>query len=594
MIRALYNLGKIYEKKNGKGYEFEDPNLKEYYNNILKMKFEFLENKLNYLGIELEEFTKEKLGKYLYSKGSPNGGDNTPTTIISKPEDPLDKIIKPIKKIEINEFKEVLKYLEIKENYDEITEDIKNLYKSGKEGYILTLVINDKWVGDWEEISDKIISNSNENFYFMKSIGESRANNKICYCCKKNKEEVYGFVNTYNFYTVDKKGFVSGGFEQKKAWKNYPICSNCATTLENGKKYLENKFIDKFMGFTYMVIPKTIFEINNGEKLEDFEYILEKFENKNKISVSQDRKKELFSNEQISTEAMSYMENNMMFNIMFYEKSNNAFKILLNIEDILPSRLKKIFDVKLNIEKASIFQNLKGKDENKKEIFYNLLFNFAIIRDFFPNKKIEGDWDKNFLDIVNSIFINKKVEYNFIINNFLRIMIPKINKNESVYIDSRKSLLIIEFLIEMEILKNKEEGVIEKMIEKNEKNEIYLNFFEEHQKVFDNDTKRALFLEGIMIQKLLNQPEQQQSKQFYSRLNSLKMNEKIVKRVFVEAINKLNEYKKAHYYLVLEKLISEYFTKANFKEISNDEMSYYFVLGMNLADKFKKEKEENE
>ena len=37
---------------------------------------------------------------------------------------------------------------------------------------------------------------------------------------------------------------------------------------------------------------------------------------------------------------------------------------------------------------------------------------------------------------------------------------------------------------------------------------------------------------------------------FYSRLNSLKMSEKIVKRVFVEVINKLTEYKKKHYYLV--------------------------------------------
>ena len=67
---------------------------------------------------------------------------------------------------------------------------------------------------------------------------------------------------------------------------------------------------------------------------------------------------------------------------------------------------------------------------------------------------------------------------------------------------------------------------------------------------------------------------------------------KIIKRIFVEAINKLTEYKKKHYYLELEKMIAGYFASSNFKELSNDEMSYYFVLGMNLVDKFKTKEEE--
>jgi len=75
-------------------------------------------------------------------------------------------------------------------------------------------------------------------------------------------------------------------------------------------------------------------------------------------------------------------------------------------------------------------------------------------------------------------------------------------------------------------------------------------------------------------------------------LNSLKMNEKIIKRVYSEVIDKLIQYKKRHYYLEIEKLIGNYFASANFKGMSRDEMSYYFVLGMNLVGEFKNIEEE--
>ena len=166
------------------------------------------------------------------------------------------------------------------------------------------------------------------------------------------------------------------------------------------------------------------------------------------------------------------------------------------------------------------------------------------------------------------------------------------NRSESVYFNIRNTLLILEVLEKLKLLKNKKKGEMKEMVEKNEKNQIFLNFLENHKETFDSDIKRAIFLEGVLTQKLLNQPEQRESKAFYSRLNSLKMNEKIIKRIFVEVINKLTEYKKKHYYLELEKMIATYFTSSNFKDLTNDEMSYYFVLGMNLVDKFKVKEED--
>lgn len=120
-------------------------------------------------------------------------------------------------------------------------------------------------------------------------------------------------------------------------------------------------------------------------------------------------------------------------------------------------------------------------------------------------------------------------------------------------------------------------------------------FFTKHNEFFSNAEKKATFLNGILIQFLLNiQYREKNSTPFRTKLQGLKLNEKIIKNLLVEAQNKLEEYGK-NYYKDLEMLISKYFvlTEGNWR-ISDDETSFYFVLGMNMAKLFKaNEKEED-
>ena len=110
-------------------------------------------------------------------------------------------------------------------------------------------------------------------------------------------------------------------------------------------------------------------------------------------------------------------------------------------------------------------------------------------------------------------------------------------------------------------------------------------FFSENP-IFDDDVKKALFLEGVLVQKLLNiQYQERSSTPFRSRLNGLKIDEKVAKRLLPETINKLEEYDK-NYYRNLEEAIAEYLIKSDFKKYSVDEMSYYFTLGMILEKHF--------
>lgn len=112
--------------------------------------------------------------------------------------------------------------------------------------------------------------------------------------------------------------------------------------------------------------------------------------------------------------------------------------------------------------------------------------------------------------------------------------------------------------------------------------------FSEFEHFFNNDAKRAIFLEGTLVQYLLNiQKFQRGSAPFRTKLRGLNLDERYVKRIFPEIINKLEEYD-ANYYKELEYLIAKYMIQSGTDwKMSNDEISFYFVLGMNLSNLLK-------
>ena len=121
-----------------------------------------------------------------------------------------------------------------------------------------------------------------------------------------------------------------------------------------------------------------------------------------------------------------------------------------------------------------------------------------------------------------------------------------------------------------------------------EKVELFFNKFSDF---FESNAKKAIFLEGVLSQYLLNiQYQERKATPFRIKLKGLKLDEKQIRKLLPEIQNKLEEYGK-NYYRDLESIISNYFVSSgNAWNITHDEISFYFVLGMNLSDLFKKEK----
>lgn len=603
MIEALYDIGLSMDTQGFMNEFAED--IGDKYKNVFKIVIDINGDELIYKRIDLEEFSKSKKLKYLYKGVKGKSCNYTPTTKITNIGRTYDtKIINSISTFVDNNKGYIknddmifLKKIDeiIKNDRDKILADIKNLIKENdlegkkggiKDGGILTISFEkngeELYIGDLSAFT-ATLHNAKENAYnkyYAKYGKVSKGENKKCYLCGKTKKEVWGFVDTYKFYTVDKKGMVTGGFNQELAWKNYPVCPDCALILERGKKYVESNLNWRFCGFTYFLIPQLVYQ---GKDKILLKQVLKRMKTYESFALAESTTGRIQATEAKLLEDLSKENNMINFNFIFYKKTNSAFNILLEMKEVTPTRLKFLINSKKNVDKMGSRYNIFEEIKTKKGAI-SLNFTFRFIRDFFANSKIEGNFDKSFFEILDAIFIGHYVSNEFLLNRFMSNIRSDFLNDKFYDLSVLKAYKILLYIDKVGLLQRRK-GTM------SENNTEFEHFFDENRLIDDN-LKKALFLEGVLAKKLLDiQFSDRQATPFQDRLNGLRIDKRVAMRLLPEIINKLEEYKK-NYYQSIENAIGEYFVGSNFAKYSVDEMSFYFTLGMTLAKHFNNKKKE--
>lgn len=620
MINAIAELGK-YEKEH-------NPNIKSNFDIWLEDSY----NERNYKHLLLIEFKKEKNGdkeglfdedwkwvfnkvdyqehssnlksKLLYKRGSPRGTDKTPTckTANNLVGSFNQKIKSWFNQNQNNIFlddeqKEFIKkvYSEINTKSEIIAEEIQKKSENLKNsGIVLTTVFLEngerKFIGDYDFFT-KFITEESKTNYIIKYNKESVSKNKKCSVCNLEKEEVFGFFSSLAFYTVDKPGMVTGGFDQSKSWKNYPICLDCALNIEMGIKMMEQNLSFGFYGLRYYLIPKTTNESGKEDIIEEI------ITYKKSQRINDEYRLRITNAEDEVFDILKDEKNNVTFNLLFFDKpQKSVFRILASIEDVLPSRIRQLFEAKDFVDKMIFFKEMK----EGKQMFR---FNFGTLRTFFPNSKIEGNHDKFFLELTQKIFNDTKIDYQFIVQHIIYHLRNRFVEDHFFWFHSIQSFMLINFLNKLNLfrIKNKEDKMDRQFYESfeiNSKDELESKtelFFENFKEFFVNDVHHSIFLIGVLSQFVLNiQQRERGATPFRSKLKGLKMDGRDITALVPEIIDKLEQYK-SNYYVPLENLISKYLISAgDFRNwnMPIDEMNFIFVLGMNLSKYFKIKTEE--
>ncbi|MGC9111523.1 MAG: TIGR02556 family CRISPR-associated protein [candidate division WOR-3 bacterium] len=526
---------------------------------VMFIKIDLDENR--YCGLELEDYERGKLHKYLYRRGSPNGPNPSPAAVITTPEKTFNgKILAFFKRHSgaedsnnlINRIKELLST----HNDDILREIIDRINQYGKRPYLLTLKIrhNQTWnyIGDLQIFQDLLRQNA------QTETARAAAGGKNCCLCGEQKG-VSGDPRVFKFYTIDKPGFIAGGFNKKDAWKNFPVCYECKLELEAGRKYIEQNLSFKFYGLSYLLIPD--FLIGTVENNQE---ILDILINSRK-NVSLKDKKRITNDEEEILNELKQQQDTLTITLLFMEKEQGAERILLTIEDVYPSRLRVIFDAKDDVDRI-----------------FNNNFTFGNIRTFFRRSsegKKTNDLDNYFLTIVDSVFKNHSLNPGFLFNFLMQTIRHEFIQERDFQPRVTDALMTVLFLLKLRLLtfqevNNMTEGIFEPL-------------FSRYAGLFGSEAKKGVLLLGVLTQLLLKKQHDERGRtSFRKYLKSLRMSETDFRALLPKVQNKLEEYNsfdKGKRQIATE--AARYLLAAGENwRIPLNELNFYFACGMNLAE----------
>lgn len=577
VLSAIKELGQIIierEKRELLDVLVEDPNSNGSYTKVITIVFTVNDKKVEFTGVELEQYDAYKRMKYLYKSGAANSSDFSPTAKLSgKPEGTFDRKILGWFKILDN------KKAELSQSEREFLTSVRDLLEKNstiiknkilkireetpkKEGILITI----KFIQDSKAlyVGDILVFKRLLIFMVNEKDNKLMQKNKVCSICGEIKETVMGKIDTYAFYTLDKPGFITGGFDEQRAWRNFPVCPECKFSLEEGKKFLEGNLTFKFCGIKYNLIPKFI--IGTKTVSED---VMDIFTNTSKLaSLKQKNLERITNDEEDILDVLKDANDVLTLNFLFIQKVQAAERILLVIEDVFPSRLRRIFNAKYAVD-----------------VLFNQNFTFGTIRNFFAksdSNKRNYDLDKYFLDIIDRIFKDRPISKTFIVSFIMKKVRAEFINDGYFYPTVKDGLQVMAFLEDLNLIKVGVDTMEQR---------IFDHMFDKYGQMFRSPLKRGLFLLGSLTEFLLRkQYKERNAKPFLKNLKSLKMTERDFKGLLPKVQNKLEEYDsfdKGKRQLASE--AANYLLLAGDNwALSVDELNFYFAAGMNLADEVAK------
>jgi len=580
MITTLYNFADLLK---------DDENLKVYFSPA-ENPFEGREQKGRVLvgiiekggfkGFQLQNFTTDLIPKILYRRIAPRGTGIVPTLYvnISGPDKKGKTGIKKTSEKLISSVENNYELFPL-ENFDEIAKEFQAFDFNSDYSYVVTFKIDDNWLGDINEFKNLFFDDSYKKYYDQQSKGKSINEDQICSITGKIGK-VYGFVNTLGF-AIDSQSFIRNGFDTSSGYKMFPVSEDAIPILEGAKALLENKVSARFYdNVKYAILPHFVFQPDR----DSASYIAQKF--LDKAAFNADTKEDKGSNgfindtEEILNEIIKDGDLNrhdIYYSILFFEQQQAQFKIHLELNDVLPSRINYILDAKNKAQeryKPLTSYTTKSGDRKSQHItLYRL-------KDYFSTGG--KNTQPAFYKLINSIFTGQPYDDSKLLKLVLNSWKTSFKKNfhdKENYFNFlvKNSLGNLYFLQLLGIFK-KNLTMNEEIVQPDKLDAFH--FIETHPSYFEKEYLKGAFIFGCLVARLLyNQP----GNAFMKELHGLNIDRNLVTKKFPKLISKLRQY--GSELPEMESAAMKYFAMQE-EKVTKDEISFAFTMGLVLQKDF--------
>jgi CRISPR-associated protein Csh1 len=401
-------------------------------------------------------------------------------------------------------------------------------------------------------------------------------------CSLCNKKELPTTSNatnlTFKFYMTDKLGFSSD--LDGKFTKNFNICETCYADLLAGERFIDNNLKTYLGGISCYVIPTLLFKNPDLDCVKFSDYVTHKNNTLSNLITLPEFERKLKEFQEFEDE-----KNNFVINYLFYRKGKSDFKILKLIKDVPPSRLDAIFSVELELSNL-----IKERYNNQWNFHINLRSIGKVIPLGLPDKKTKKvPLYSNYLDILDSIFSNKKIDYRSLIVQFSEV-VKIIHFERAGYTVSTKSNLelkimqlnfALKFFKKLDLLKGiqMEDSPAVKSVPDD------ITQFWDAIGMYD-DHRKALFLLGVLIGNVGNKQFKagHKTKPILNKINFDGMNIQAIIRLTNEVFEKMIQYKILKFN---ESLFHQYKniidTKHQSWSLNNQENVFYILSGYSFT-----------
>ncbi len=380
-----------------------NPNQTGRYPKVIEIVLERTDGELRYTDCQVSDFQIAYLERYLYRDGPSAGVNYIPGAVVTEPNKTLNKKIllwfKKYTKGEVSgndNHERILEWARAVEACkEEIAKDLAAKFETTEGAFAIVCErnFNLKYPGDFDEFREVFLE------HFERDISQVARPNATCAICNVAGKMVYGqaLSQHFKFYTLDKPGYIAGGFHENHAAKNAPICLECFLKVGEGINFVRDNLVRTLGGQEYWLIPKFHNQVDESN-VEDIVSLLEEVKmQKDGKPVDTINFQALNRWETIQSEipeALAKDEFPVSYNFFFFKKQRGKsipHEIKLLIEDVLPSRLHTIRE---SAKKARL-QLVQGQTVD---------FGFGILVDLTQDTFVNQDKERTFLKAVENIF----------------------------------------------------------------------------------------------------------------------------------------------------------------------------------------------